>query len=1334
MNITHQFINQRISKIKTLSFIIGGLLSTTSYASLVGTEIPYQTYRDFSENKGAFQPGAENVIIYAKDGNEKLHLNKAPMPDFSSIDRKLSVTTLIAPNYVAGVSHNSRRFNELQFGNEKSQNYLVINENPQPARPDDYRINDFHLPRLSKIVTETSPLEITSAGMALGTYQNKERFPALYRIGTGVQYMMDKNGKAHQIASFDQYRTGGILGKVESSSHLIAAGSGKTIYDEAHGGFYSYGTPGDSGSPLIAWDTRIKKWILAGVLSRGGGIKYGLTGNWWVVPHRDFVNEVLEKSSDGIFNFSPEQGYVFWTADPHTGLGHLTQGELSWKTHGRNNSINVYYDNPYLPKDLLDPDATRAAQLDAGKDLIFGHSGTIELKNSIDQGAGTLTFNGHYTLKPTAHETWMGGGVIVNGQNIVNWQVNGVEGDTLHKLGTGTLNVSATGINYGNLNVGDGEVILAQKPDDSGRKQAFSAVTIVSGRPTVKINDATQVNPDNIVWGFRGGKLDLNGNEVTFHRLRGADNGAVLTNTSEKKSSLHLEINPKYTGSTLWHGQFTGNTDVYNQAENTVSRFVSDGGMNINGNFSQENGRLVFQGHPVTHAATPYLFSPEWGDDRTKDKIQKMVLKYPTDFSQPDWETRQFSMNNLILRNSEFQLSRNAQMSGNIDATHSTLTLGSPDVWIDHADGTGREPVPVKGISVPHIPADISRYQGNILLRNQSALDIRNSFSGSVAAQSSRITISSPDVSFSEYSGFSHTPLSLEKNSGVVASAGWFTDSAIFIGEDASLTLKGTSVSGHSNSFIPVTYVSEKFTLTGKNASLNMLPGAFTSGDIDSDTASSIIVGGKNDAEVAADLNPLEMRTWRKFNGFRNVFQGEVNAPKSTMSVNDSRWQVSGQSRLNNLNINRSMVALNGRKWDLFDFHPTTTFNSLTVDNLMASQSAFLFRTDLKNSDKLVINGKAEGSHNQIFVDFIKKPRSRNETLSVPLVTAPVGTNPDLFKAAELSTGFSRLLPVIHTQESDGQIQWLLDGYKSATNHSAETSATSFMTMGYKNFMTEVNNLNKRMGDLRNSQGEDGVWVRILNGAGTGETGYSDRYTHLQTGFDKKHRLEGADLFTGLLMSYTDSHASGREFAGETHSFGSGLYASVMGDSGVYLDMIGKYLHHSNDYSAAFAGMGKQHYATHSWYAGLEGGYRYPVTDTFYLEPQTELVYGSVSGKTLTWNDQGMDVFMGNKGYNPLIGRTGLAAGKTFSGTDWNVTLRTGMSWQFDLLSGSETVLRDASGEKRFTGHKDSRMLYSVGMNARMKDNIRFGLEVEQSAFGKYNTDHAINANFRYTF
>ncbi|ECB3302238.1 autotransporter outer membrane beta-barrel domain-containing protein, partial [Salmonella enterica subsp. enterica serovar Newport] len=190
----------------------------------------------------------------------------------------------------------------------------------------------------------------------------------------------------------------------------------------------------------------------------------------------------------------------------------------------------------------------------------------------------------------------------------------------------------------------------------------------------------------------------------------------------------------------------------------------------------------------------------------------------------------------------------------------------------------------------------------------------------------------------------------------------------------------------------------------------------------------------------------------------------------------------------------------------------------------------------------------------------------------------------------------------------------------------------------------------------------------------------------------------------------------------------------LMLDSGAYVDLIGKYVHHDNNYTARFAGLRKQDYGTHSWYAGMEAGYRYRLSANMYIEPQAELVYGAVSGSRFKWNDDGMDMSMTHRHYNPLTGRTGVAFGKTLTGKEWQVTVRAGVDYQFDLVSNGETALCDASGEHRFTGEKDSRMLYNVGVNARLNDRVRFGIELEQSAFGKYNVDHLINANLRYTF
>ena len=59
----------------------------------------------------------------------------------------------------------------------------------------------------------------------------------------------------------------------------------------------------------------------------------------------------------------------------------------------------------------------------------------------------------------------------------------------------------------------------------------------MSGRPTVILNDAEQVNPDRIYFGFRGGRLDLNGNNLTFKRIRNVDEGAMIVNHNANQAS-----------------------------------------------------------------------------------------------------------------------------------------------------------------------------------------------------------------------------------------------------------------------------------------------------------------------------------------------------------------------------------------------------------------------------------------------------------------------------------------------------------------------------------------------------------------------------------------------------------------------------------------------------------------------------------------------------------------------------------------------------------------------------------------------------------------------------
>ncbi|HAW0092567.1 TPA: autotransporter outer membrane beta-barrel domain-containing protein, partial [Escherichia coli] len=556
--------------------------------SVVNDKIQYQMYRDFSENKGIFNTEEKNISLINNLNQAVFKLDKAPMPDFSSVDVNLKVSTLISPQYIVSVKHNGS-YNNVRFG---TSNYSIVDRNNHPSR-------DFHNPRLNKLVTDVVPATVTNAGISQGTYRDLSRFPVFYRVGSGTQ-VYKKDGKYYELMGAYNFSTGSTVPSPVISDWSFVTNTGS-------GFFESYAIPGDSGSPLFGWDTKQNKWVLVAVFSGYNTIK-GKT-NWYVViPEEQIEYNKKEDTDPSITNVA---GDIDWTFDSTKGIGLLTQGNQQWNMHG------------ILKNDL-----------NKGKNLIFsGNDASVQLKNSVNQGAGALTFNGNYTVRANNDETWRGGGIIVNAGNTVNWQVNGIAGDSLHKLGAGILNVNATGVNPGGLNVGDGTVVLSQKPDNEGKVQAFSRVSIVSGRPTVVLSNEKQVNPDNINWGYRGGILDINGNNITFHKLNAFDDGAIITSNGAK-SILELSL---YGGENIFHGNFKNNIDVKSKAIKKSDTFIVDGGIDIKGGFIQHGGSLYFQGHPVPHAFTSVAVA-----DKLKSLGDNSVLTHPVSFNQSDWETRKF--------------------------------------------------------------------------------------------------------------------------------------------------------------------------------------------------------------------------------------------------------------------------------------------------------------------------------------------------------------------------------------------------------------------------------------------------------------------------------------------------------------------------------------------------------------------------------------------------------------------------------------------------------------------------------------------------------------------
>ncbi|HHS0618513.1 TPA: IgA-specific serine endopeptidase autotransporter [Neisseria meningitidis] len=528
----------------SLSIFLAYALTPYSEAALVRDDVDYQIFRDFAENKGKFFVGATDLSVKNKQGqNIGNALSNVPMIDFSVADVNKRIATVVDPQYAVSVKHAKAEVHTFYYGQynghndvaDKENEYRVVEQNnyePHKAwgASNLGRLEDYNMARFNKFVTEVAPIAPTDAGGGLDTYKDKNRFSSFVRVGAGRQLVYEKGAyhqegkeKGYDLRDLSQaYRyaiagtpykdinidqtmnTEGLIGFGNHNTHYSAEELKQALSQDA---LTNYGVLGDSGSPLFAFDKQKNQWVFLGTYDYWAG--YGKK-SWqeWNIYKKEFADEIKQRDNAGTIKGNGEHHWnITFGTNSHIGS---TAVRLAGNERDANNGQNVTFED----------------------------NGTLVLDQNINQGAGGLFFKGDYTVKGINNDiTWLGAGIdVADGKKVV-WQVKNPNGDRLAKIGKGTLEINGTGVNQGQLKVGDGTVILNQKADSNQKVQAFSQVGIVSGRGTLVLNSPDQINPNNLYFGFRGGRLDANGNDLTFEHIRNVDEGARIVNHNTDRAS-----------------------------------------------------------------------------------------------------------------------------------------------------------------------------------------------------------------------------------------------------------------------------------------------------------------------------------------------------------------------------------------------------------------------------------------------------------------------------------------------------------------------------------------------------------------------------------------------------------------------------------------------------------------------------------------------------------------------------------------------------------------------------------------------------------------------------
>ena len=451
------------------------------------------------------------------------------------------------------------------------------------------------------------------------------------------------------------------------------------------------------------------------------------------------------------------------------------------------------------------------------------------------------------------------------------------------------------------------------------------------------------------------------------------------------------------------------------------------------------------------------------------------------------------------------------------------------------------------------------------------------------------------------------------------------------------------------------------------------------------------------------------------------------NATGLTLNFSDgAQWNVTGDSFANHV------VAENGAAVNV-----TKDANKVNIDtikladstvNLQGSKQNVKVNTYEGNStvttaslqNKLTIGDKAEGAKLKVegSGEIGDKILAGKATLEDLAATAKVG---DKTASDEVETQDGIIAGKMFAKVTDGKIDASTVKRAIQQHNQAVSSMANLSLMTWRQ---ENNDMNKRLGEVRASEGNQGIWARMARGQSKyGQQGIKNQYNYYQLGYDSKI---SDDWIVGGAFTYTDGDSSYTNGSGTNKHTGFAVYCSNLRDDGSFIDLIAKYAHMKNDFDVN-GGVGSGDYSTNGLSFSAEYGKRFH-QESYWIEPQAELTYGRVSSADFMTKN-GASVHQDSM--DSLVGRLGFSLGKDIK--QGNVYVRASYLYDFQGDT-SVTMSKNGAATSFKTDLGGGWWEFGVGTNLDLGHDTHFYLDVETTAGGDVDTPWQWNAGVRYSF
>ena len=306
---------------------------------------------------------------------------------------------------------------------------------------------------------------------------------------------------------------------------------------------------------------------------------------------------------------------------------------------------------------------------------------------------------------------------------------------------------------------------------------------------------------------------------------------------------------------------------------------------------------------------------------------------------------------------------------------------------------------------------------------------------------------------------------------------------------------------------------------------------------------------------------------------------------------------------------------------------------------------------------QIIIQHAADNSHVTVQGDSAKNLTDdasyRAEMQSLANKLQYTGNDKKLATAVQINEGITRPAAVaeLGTDAFDAQGN-LVVGNTATVKHAGESSlvsgtksALASTAMAWRN---NTNDLQRRLGDLRLANTDQGVWAKYIGGKSKITDGADARMTYngVQLGYD--HKASNGWIFGGAL-DYSTSSNSYAVGSGDGKIGGLALYGTKQHDDGRYLDIIARGNRLSNNYKLYSVGGQRVNGDYHTFGTSLsaEYGKRIKKQNGFYIDPSVEFIVGRLNGVSYDANIAGGgSMHVKADGVNSAVGRLGFGIGK----------------------------------------------------------------------------------------